>query len=67
MKKEGEIQNTEYQLTFLADVPALGLATFFIQAMRPEEGDNNENSVATIKLYNSGLQPYQVNPFDEVI
>jgi len=63
---DGEIQNTEFQVTFLATVPALGLATFFVQALRPEEGDNPDNSVASVKIFNSEKTHYQVAPFNEV-
>ena len=37
---KNQISNSEYQLSFLAQVKGLALMTFFIASLRPEEGQN---------------------------
>jgi len=65
-KSDGDISNEQFELTFLATVPALGLQTYFIQQLKAEEGNNEDMSVATVKIFNSKGQPFQVIPFDSV-
>merc|ERR1719471_1351482 len=65
-KSDGDISNEQFELTFLATVPALGLQTYFIQQLKAEEGANDDLSVASIKIFNSKSQPFQVAPFDSV-
>lgn len=62
----GEIQNSEYYLTFLARVPALGLQTFFIRQLKPEDGKNEEMTVGEVRIFHSAKYPFQVAPFDAV-
>ena len=38
--EKNQINNAEYQLSFLAQVKGLALMTFFVAALRPEEGQN---------------------------
>lgn len=65
-RSDGEISNEEFELTFLATVPALGLQTYYIREMKSEDGPNDEMSVAKVKIYNTKSQPFQVAPFDSV-
>eukprot|EP00090_Calanus_glacialis_P032783 TRINITY_DN5430_c0_g1_i1.p1 TRINITY_DN5430_c0_g1~~TRINITY_DN5430_c0_g1_i1.p1 ORF type:complete len:555 (-),score=152.24 TRINITY_DN5430_c0_g1_i1:333-1997(-) len=65
-KTDGDISNEQFEVTFLATVPALGLQTYFVRQLKPEEGKNDEMSVATVKIFNSNAQPFQVIPFDAV-
>jgi len=65
-KSDGEISNTEFDLIFLVTVPALGLQTYYVRQLKPEEGKNEEMSVATVKIFNSKGQPFQVIPFEAV-
>ena len=37
---QGQISNNEYYLSFLGQVKGMALETYFIQQLRPEEGDN---------------------------
>lgn len=37
---QGQILNSEYQLTFLAQVKGLGLHSYYIQQLRQEDGTN---------------------------
>ena len=60
-RSDGEISNEEFELTFLATVPALGLQTYYIREMKSEDGPNDEMSVAKVKIYNTKSQPFQVN------
>lgn len=41
--EQGQILNTEFYLSFLAQTDTLSLHTFFIQNLRPEEGMNRYN------------------------
>ena len=59
-KTDGDISNEQFEVTFLATVPALGLQTYFVRQLKPEEGKNDEMSVATVKIFNSNAQPFQV-------
>jgi len=63
---EGEISNQEYEFTFIATVPALGMETYFLKEVKAEEGPNGDLDVATIKIMNSKNQPYKVAPFKSV-
>ena len=38
--EQGEIVNNEYYLSFLGQVKGMALDTYFIQKLRPEEGEN---------------------------
>ena len=38
--EKNQISNSEYQLSFLAQVKGLSLMTYFIASLRPEEGHN---------------------------
>ena len=38
--EEGQVLNTEFYLSFLAQVKGLALQTYFVKIMRPEEGVN---------------------------
>ncbi len=37
---QGQIENNEFYLTFLAQVKGFGLQTYFIKSLRPEDGAN---------------------------
>ena len=37
---KNQISNSEFQLSFLAQVKGLALMTYYVAAMRPEEGQN---------------------------
>ena len=37
---QGEVLNNEFYLSFLAQLKGMALETYFIQQMRPEEGEN---------------------------
>ncbi|TRY68325.1 hypothetical protein TCAL_04678 [Tigriopus californicus] len=63
---QGQILNSEYQLTFLAQVKGLGLHSYYIQQLRQEDGRNTDMDVATIRIHNSAKHPFQVAPFSEV-
>eukprot|EP00095_Tigriopus_kingsejongensis_P010888 maker-scaffold1216_size55193-snap-gene-0.9 protein:Tk10888 transcript:maker-scaffold1216_size55193-snap-gene-0.9-mRNA-1 annotation:"alpha-mannosidase 2" len=67
MDDQGQILNSEFYLTFLAQVKGLGLHTFYIRQLRPEDGRNNDMSVASLKIHNSVKHPFQVAPFSEVV
>jgi len=56
---EGEILNTEYQVTFLAYVPALGLQTYYIRQLKAEDGESEELGVASVKLLHTSKEPFQ--------
>jgi len=56
----GEISNSEYELTFLATVGALGLETFYLRQLRTEEEPSDQLSVATLRLFHTDSQPFQV-------
>ena len=60
-KSSIDISNSEFELVFLVSVPALGLKTYFIRTLRPEEGENRAMSVATIKIFNSKRDPFQAS------
>ena len=51
---QGQIVNNEFYLSFLAQQKGLSLETYYIQALRPEEGDNTDMDVAHIRIHNSG-------------
>jgi len=61
-----EISNTEFELTFLAEAAALGLNTYYIRQLRPEDGTNTDLTVAAVKLFNTNTEPFQVDPFSSV-
>lgn len=42
--EQGQILNTEFELSFLAQVKGLALQTYYIKALRPEEGANTSVS-----------------------
>lgn len=63
---DGELSNSEYELTFLATVPALGLETFFIRPLKSDEEPSEQTSIATLRLFHSDKQPFQVEPFANV-
>jgi hypothetical protein len=44
----GEMSNNEFELTFLATVSGLGLETYFLRQLRPEEEVTNLYSVIYI-------------------
>ena len=56
-----EISNTEFELTFLAEAAALGLNTYYIRQLRPEDGTNTDLTVAAVKLFNTNTEPFQVS------
>ena len=58
---KGEISNTEFELIFQGNISALGLQTYFIEQMKPDEGTNKEMTVADIQMYNSKRDPFQVD------
>ncbi|XP_023340187.1 alpha-mannosidase 2 isoform X2 [Eurytemora carolleeae] len=64
--KDGEISNSEYELTFLANVPALALETYFLRGVGTEESRVEELSVPTVRIINSDKEPYQIAPFSSV-
>jgi len=64
---DGQISTQEYDLTFIATIPALGLETYLIREQPADEGENDELSVATIKIFNAKDQPYQVAPFSSLL
>jgi hypothetical protein len=47
-------------LTFLADVPALGLETYLVRQLRSEELPSEELHIATVRLFHIDKQPFQV-------
>ena len=53
-------------MIFLATVPALGMQTYYVRQNKPEEGKNEDLSVATVKIFNSKAQLFQVDPFSTV-
>ena len=59
-KSDLDILNGEYELTFLSEVPALGFQSYYVRQLRPEEGENPNLSVASIKIFNSRKEPFQV-------
>ena len=75
--ESGELLNTEFQITFLATVPALGMQTYFVRQvfsrlsqqkhyfhisqLKTEDGENEEMSVATVRIFNTGKHPFQVS------
>jgi len=62
---EGQISNTDFELSFLAQVNGLALKTFYVSTNRPEEGPNPNLNVASIRIHNSANHPFQAKPFDE--
>ena len=78
-RESGELLNTEFQITFLATVPALGMQTYFVRQvlnipqlcqkkallshfqLKTEDGENEEMSVATVRIFNTGKHPFQVS------
>jgi len=65
-REGGELVNTEFQITFLATVPALGMQTYFVRQLRTEDGENEDMSIATVRIFNTGKHPFQVSPFENV-
>ena len=61
IQASGDISNTEFELTFLTLVPALGLQTYYVRSLRPEEGPFHTMSVASIKIGNPGKEPFQAS------
>ena len=57
--------NNEYYLSFLAQLKGMALETYYLQQLRPEEGNNPEMDVAHIKIHNSFKHPFQVSPFED--
>ena len=55
---QGQIVNNEFYLSFLAQQKGLSLETYYVQALRPEEGDNTDMDVAHIRIHNSGNFSY---------
>ena len=62
---QGQILNNEYYLSFLAQLKGMALETYYLQQLRPEEGNNPEMDVAHIKIHNSFKHPFQVSPFED--
>ena len=58
--RDGEISNEEFELSFLATIPALGLMTYYIRELKSDDGPNDEMTVAKVKIFNSKSQPFQV-------
>ena len=57
----GQIFSTRKILPrFLVQVKGLALKTYYIAAMRPEEGANTNLDVAKIRIHNSEQHPFQV-------
>ena len=56
----GEMSNNEYELTFLVTVSGLGLETYFIRQLKAEEEPSEELSIATVRLFHTEKQPFQV-------
>jgi hypothetical protein len=56
----GEISNSEYELTFLASVGGLGLETFYLRQLRSEEEPSDQLSIATLRLFHTDREPFQV-------
>ncbi len=63
---QNQIMNTEYELSFLADVKGLALQTYYVKMQRPEEGVNADMDVAAIRLLNQAEHPFQVPPFSNI-
>ena len=62
---QGQILNNEYHFSFLAQLKGMALETYFIQQLRPEEGDNSDMDVAHIRIHHSNIHPFQVTPFED--
>ena len=54
------MSNNEYELTFRATVSGLGLETYFIRQLKAEEEPSEELSIATVRLFHTEKQPFQV-------
>ena len=61
----GDISNTEFELTFLTVVPALGLQTYYVRSLRPEERPFHIMSVASIKIGNTNKEPFQASEYKQ--
>ena len=61
----GDISNTEFELTFLTVVPALGLQTYYVRSLRPEERPFHTMSVASIKIGNTDKEPFQASEYKQ--
>jgi hypothetical protein len=57
----GEISNSEYELTFLASVGGLGLETYYLRQLRSEEEPSDQLSIATLRLFHTDREPFQVS------
>ena len=60
---QGQILNNEYYFSFLAQLKGMALETYFIQQLRPEEGDNSDMDVAHIRIHHSNMCPGWVEFF----
>uniref|UniRef100_A0A0K2SXU0 Mannosidase, alpha, class 2A, member 1 [Echinops telfairi] n=2 Tax=Lepeophtheirus salmonis TaxID=72036 RepID=A0A0K2SXU0_LEPSM len=61
-----EILNTQFYLSFVVEVAALSLKSYYMVELKPEEGSNPSMEIANIRLYNTVKQPFQVKPFSDV-
>merc|ERR1719347_51596 len=64
--KDGEILNTEFEISFLVTVPALGLQSYYLKEISAEEGTGESPKVAEVRIFNREQHPFQVAPFSAV-
>ena len=62
---QGQILNNEFYFSFLAQLKGMALETYYIQQLKPEEGDNPDMDVAHIRIHHSNNHPFQVTPFED--
>ncbi|KAJ9599827.1 hypothetical protein L9F63_009867, partial [Diploptera punctata] len=58
------IIDSQFDITFMADVPALGLTTYFLNAVLPAQ--NIENSLSHVKLINFVGRTPRAEGFDDI-
>merc|ERR1712223_588618 len=64
---QGQILNNEFYFSFLAQLKGMALETYFIQQLKPEEGNNPDLDVGHIRIHHSSVHPFQVTTFDDKI
>ena len=62
---QGQIENSEFYLSFLAQTKGLALQSYFVKTLRPEEGVNTDMDNARIRVHNSAKHPFQANIYFE--
>ena len=60
---QGQIENSEFYLSFLAQAKGLALQSYFVKIVRPEEGVNADMDNARIRIHNSAKHPFQAKTF----